>query len=147
FPLLFISGNFPSLNEYYFCSNSSIEHPHFIYFFINNENFTDMDEDGMPDDWEVTNNLDPTLDDSYLDPDIDELTNINEYLHNTNPWNPDTDGDGFNDYFEIMKNSDPTNPEDHPIRIWIFILVGALAIGLIILTIWIFIIVRKDKKN
>jgi len=57
----------------------------------------DWDGDGMPDDWELKYALDPTVDDGDLDYDNDGLTNYEEYLRGTDPFNPDTDGDGIPD--------------------------------------------------
>ena len=45
----------------------------------------DTDGDQMPDKWEVENNLNPTIDDSYLDADNDKLTNLREYLLGKDP--------------------------------------------------------------
>ena len=43
---------------------------------------TDTDADGMPDDWETSQNLDPNNpDDGSLDPDGDGYTNVEEYLN------------------------------------------------------------------
>lgn len=52
----------------------------------------DNDGDGMPDDWEILHGLNPTVNDSGGDPDMDGLTNLQEYLASTNPRDPDTDG-------------------------------------------------------
>ena len=46
---------------------------------------TDSDNDGMIDGWEVSNNLNAVLDDSYIDSDGDRHSNINEYIAGTNP--------------------------------------------------------------
>lgn len=48
------------------------------------------------------------------DPDNDELTNSEEFDHNTDPTEPDTDFDGWNDKVEIEKGFDPLNPKSHP---------------------------------
>lgn len=42
---------------------------------------TDIDEDGMADEWEVANGYDASSDDSARDADNDGYTNIEEYLH------------------------------------------------------------------
>ncbi|MFO7869815.1 MAG: hypothetical protein R6V03_00070, partial [Kiritimatiellia bacterium] len=55
----------------------------------------DQDADGMPDCWENTYNLNPQDNGDKLgDPDVDGLTNLEEFQQNTDPHNPDTDGDG-----------------------------------------------------
>ncbi len=56
----------------------------------------DTDLDGLPDGWEIANGLKPLLDDSEQDADHDGLTNLEEYLAETNP--RDTDGDGIADF-------------------------------------------------
>ncbi len=48
-------------------------------------NFLDVEPDGMPDTWETANSLDPTTDDSALDPDADGITNIDEFTGGTDP--------------------------------------------------------------
>jgi len=45
----------------------------------------DSDGDGMPDEWEMANGLDPFNDDSMDDPDNDGLPNLAEYVLGTNP--------------------------------------------------------------
>jgi hypothetical protein len=57
----------------------------------------DTDGDGMPDWWEELVGLDPDIDDANLDYDGDGLTNLEEFLYGTNPWEADTDGDGIPD--------------------------------------------------
>jgi V/A-type H+-transporting ATPase subunit K len=48
---------------------------------------TDMDYDGMDDQWETANSLDNTTNDAQLDPDEDGMTNIEEFLEYTDPQN------------------------------------------------------------
>jgi hypothetical protein len=67
----------------------------------------DTDEDLIPDGWEFNHGLDPLTHDSNLDPDDDELTNFDEYQHNTNPLNNDTDGDSIPDGWEVQNELNP----------------------------------------
>ena len=76
------------------------------------DEYVDTDGDGLPDWWEIDNNLDPndsTGDNGANgDPDNDGLGNTEEYNSNCNPHNSDTDGDGLTDGDEV--NSYYTNP-------------------------------------
>jgi Big-like domain-containing protein/chitobiase/beta-hexosaminidase-like protein/peptidase C13-like protein len=100
----------------------------------------DGDGDGMPDDWESSNGLNPHVYDAGEDPDGDGLTNVEEYQHSTDPQEPDTEGDGMLDGWEVGYNlnpllddaggdpdvdrwtnleeynggTDPTDPDSHP---------------------------------
>lgn len=67
---------------------------------------TDHDLDGMPDDWERSNGLDDTKDDSQDDKDQDGLSNQQEFDLGTDPQNPDTDGDGLSDGEETTGGAD-----------------------------------------
>lgn len=62
---------------------------------------TDTDSDGLDDLWEVNNALQPTVDDAQGDIDSDELVNIDEFIHGTDPRDSDTDKDGLNDGVEV----------------------------------------------
>jgi hypothetical protein len=99
---------------------------------------TDDDNDGLPDDWEDENELNPMdPDDAGLDSDSDNLTNLEEYSintdpiaadtdddgltdgaevlgHGTDPNAADTDGDGYSDGQEIEKDTDPLDENDKP---------------------------------
>ncbi|MBI2660164.1 hypothetical protein HYX07_03305 [Candidatus Woesearchaeota archaeon] len=81
----------------------------------------DTDNDGMPDEWEIQNDLDPNNpNDAGIDADSDGLTSleeyntINAYGKSTNPNSEDTDADGFSDKEEIDKGTSPVDPEDFP---------------------------------
>lgn len=50
-----------------------------------NTDLTDTDGDGMHDSWETTYGLDPNLDDSADDLDLDTFSNLTEYQAGTNP--------------------------------------------------------------
>ncbi len=78
--------------------------------------FGDTDGDGMPDAYELSNGLDPNVNDASLDKDSDGLTNLQEYKLGTDPQNPDTDGDGLKDGVEtntgvwVSATNTGTNP-------------------------------------
>tara|TARA_Y100000310_G_scaffold151291_1_gene150897 strand:- start:32297 stop:41485 length:9189 start_codon:yes stop_codon:yes gene_type:complete len=81
----------------------------------------DSDNDGIPDDWEINNGMNPNdPSDASKDFDSDGLTNKQEYdLHtkfgkSTNPNLGDTDKDGVSDKDELDENTDPTDPESFP---------------------------------
>lgn len=73
----------------------------------------DLEDDGVPNDWQANNGLDdpaftPFQRGQYGDPDDDKLTNLQEYQFGTNPLSSDTDGDGLTDYDEIfLYGTDP----------------------------------------
>jgi hypothetical protein len=71
----------------------------------------DSDGDGMTDEYEVANGLDPEVNDAAGDKDGDGLTNLFEFLHGLQANNPDTDGDFLNDGAEIALGTDPLNPD------------------------------------
>ncbi|MCK5561112.1 MAG: hypothetical protein KAJ51_10980, partial [Thermoplasmata archaeon] len=78
----------------------------------------DTDGDGLPDDWELGHELDPTnANDAALDPDGDGLTNLEEFKHSTNPNSKDTDGDGIPDGWEVVYGLDPTDSTDAQVDI------------------------------
>jgi len=70
----------------------------------------DSDGDTMDDGWEVNNSLDPLLDDSSFDYDVDGLNNSYEFIFNSDPFLNDTDGDLLIDGDEVfLYSTNPTN--------------------------------------
>jgi hypothetical protein len=69
------------------------------------------DGDSMPDGWEVTNGLNPLVNDASCDKDYDGLTNEQEYQVGTKANNSDSDGDGYSDSYEITHGLSPTNSD------------------------------------
>jgi hypothetical protein len=77
------------------------------------------DNDTLPDDWEVANNLDPNDDGSVNaangpdgDPDNDSFTNLQEFEARTDPMDDDSDDDNLLDGDEVAGagNRPPTDP-------------------------------------
>ncbi|MGC6580893.1 MAG: LamG-like jellyroll fold domain-containing protein [Akkermansiaceae bacterium] len=67
----------------------------------------DTDGDGLSDEYETTNGLDPLVSDSGNDEDMDDLTNLQEFQIGTMPNKADTDEDGANDGAEVNAGSNP----------------------------------------
>lgn len=71
----------------------------------------DAEGDGLPDAYEIAVGLDPTIDDAGLDPDEDNLTNLQEFEADTNPFEADTDQDDINDDVEIANGTNPLSSD------------------------------------
>ena len=87
-------------------------------------NSIDADNDGLPDGWELANNLSPEdngttdpINGPGGDPDGDTLTNAQELALGSNPRNADTDGDQLNDNIETASGNymGPTNTGTSPL--------------------------------
>lgn len=65
---------------------------------------SDGDRDHMDDAWELANGLNVKLDDGAFDPDLDGLSNFDEYRLGANPQNADSDGDNIADAYDIYPN-------------------------------------------
>lgn len=67
----------------------------------------DIDQDGLPDRWELANGFDPLKQgEDSLDADKDGLTNLEEYQHKLSPTNAFTYGAGRRDFAEANKETD-----------------------------------------
>jgi|SRR5690554_1870153 len=80
-----------------------------------NPSFPPLDEDGdgIYDNWEVVNGLDPTdPTDALSDPDGDLLSAYDEFFLGTSENNADTDGDGIPDGVEVSNGLNPLDPKD-----------------------------------
>ena len=73
--------------------------------------YIDTDFDGMPDVWEQQffGNLDNN---GQGDTDGDGLSDREEYVNGTDPFDTDTDGDGDSDFEEVAFGSNPRDPDD-----------------------------------
>jgi hypothetical protein len=112
----------------------------------------------MEDDWELRFGLDPKDPaDAGLDPDDDDLTNLEEFQlyrdlgWDLNPKNPDTDEDGWEDGDEVSRSFNPMDPSDHPedkysgiptILYLAFLFVMILALLFVI----VFLVIRRRNK-
>ena len=78
--------------------------------------FSDTDNDGMNDNWEIANSVVVGVDDSALDEDAnggaDGLTNLQEYQRGTTPQDSDTDDDGLKDGVETDTGTYVSPPTD-----------------------------------
>jgi len=74
---------------------------------------TDNDNDGMPNDWETANGLDPNnASDASSDSDQDGLTALAEYKAGTDPQKADSDNDGMPDGWELQYSLNPLDASD-----------------------------------
>lgn len=74
----------------------------------------DLDDDGLPDDWEIEHFTNITAQNGTGDPDGDGLTNQDEFERGTDPNEADSDGDGFDDGEEVLAGTDPLEPDSFP---------------------------------
>ena len=75
----------------------------------------DTDNDGLPDGWEVQYGLNPKDSGGMFgasgDPDLDDLTNEEEYARGTDPMRNDTDNNGLPDGWEVQYGLNPKDPD------------------------------------
>jgi hypothetical protein len=87
----------------------------------------DGDGDGMTDQWELDNGLDPDADDADADLDMDGLPNIFEFENGLDPGAndaaADADGDGYTNLEEYEAGTDPNDPESKPTDFMMILLI------------------------
>lgn len=76
----------------------------------------DVDNDGIPDAYEELHTGSPTALDPTADDDGDGLSNADEWLNGTDPFNADSDGGGESDGSEVFNGKDPNDPSDDNIE-------------------------------
>ena len=90
-------------------------YPDFGAYEAANSLAADADADSLPNYWEHYFGLCPLDDaDASSDPDLDDLTNLEEYGLGTVPNYPDTDGDYYTDGDENAAGTNPLDDTDHP---------------------------------
>lgn len=67
----------------------------------------DRDQDGLPDAWEISADLDPLTPNALADDDQDGVSNLEEFQRGLNPRDNDTDADGVPDGWELQWGLDP----------------------------------------
>ncbi|MEE2730782.1 MAG: M4 family metallopeptidase [Pseudomonadota bacterium] len=73
---------------------------------------TDLDADGLPNEWELAFDLDPQEPhDAEVDTDLDGLSNLEEFQYQGNPRRADSDDDGADDTAERSANTGLDNPD------------------------------------
>lgn len=69
--------------------------------------FTDVDNDGIEDAYELSEGLNTTFNDRNLDKDNDNIQNVFEFMNGLSAGNPDSDNDGVSDSAEINAGANP----------------------------------------
>jgi outer membrane protein assembly factor BamB len=114
----------------------------------------DSDEDGLPDQWEITYNLNiSNPEDASIDIDNDSLSNLIEFNLGTDPTNFDTDSDGYPDDQDAF----PLDPKHHKVKstsdsetfnlLWVIIAIVLIIVILIVLKVSMIILKNKHRSE
>jgi hypothetical protein len=112
----------------------------------------DGDGDGMPDQYEMDNGLDPNVDDAQGDADGDGMPNLYEYQNDLDPQvndaGLDADGDGATNLEEYEAETDPNDPNDKPAAEmgWLPILMAVVIIAVVAAVVLWLVMGRKKKQ-
>jgi hypothetical protein len=93
----------------------------FFYAGEGNPLFVDTSNDGLPDDWLVSQGLNPAYNHRHGDEDLDGLDNLTEYMLSTRADNADTDGDGISDGMEYALGDDPLVADTYTLSVLPFV--------------------------
>jgi hypothetical protein len=109
----------------------------------------DGDGDGMTDEWEMENGLDPNVDDADDDADGDGMPNIYEYENDLDPQvddaDEDADGDGATNLDEYEAGTSANDPNDTPEdSSWIIYILVVVVIVVVVVALLFFL--RRGKK-
>ncbi|MCK4266720.1 MAG: Ig-like domain-containing protein, partial [Thermoplasmata archaeon] len=111
----------------------------------------DGDGDGMPDQYEIDNGLDPDTDDSTLDKDGDGMPNIWEYQNDLDPSvndaGLDPDGDGFSNLDEYQAGTDPNDLNDKPYSFPMLLILLIIIIVIVVLLAAILLMRRGNRAR
>jgi len=110
----------------------------------------DGDGDGMPDQYEIDNGLNPDSDDAALDLDNDGIPNLWEYENGLDPTvndaDGDADGDGASNLDEFKGGTDPNDPTDKPFTFPLLLILLILIIVIAAVLVAVMMLRRKSKK-
>ncbi len=86
--------------------NANSNHLSIYFSLLNSSIFSDDDQDGLPDQYETAQSLDPTdRNDAGIDADGDGLSNIQEFQLRSSPFQFDSDQDGLSDGDEASRGT------------------------------------------
>ena len=99
-------------------------------------NDNDTDDDGMPDGWEVDNDLDPLTPSADNDADDDGLTDLDEYLGGTDP--------NIVNEKEIQPTDDEPDEKSH---LWILLVIIIIVVILIAVVVVVALLIKKRRPR